>query len=358
MSESNNDLHSNNTSHDENDSFHSREKDILRIEEQTQRSYHSDAMNNDRNIGTHQEGNEADKVRFDTPMETTFPPQSLSSEVMSDEQNYTIGSEIAAVRRSLAPIELVSSRPTNSLLNQHLSLDSVYSQVQSSDTNFVRPFQQGTTANKSEASDDDVTPIAETFSTKHLHHCYNVKSPAPSSVKSYGSNLGSEDCGGSLDVEEAHSDDARSLDEAFPVSMPDHDPATAAVASLSIDHTESSNSFNQFPARYNDSHGHIMPLTLQRFHQNSVNQVDRKANSQLTLIDPGSRQLAAHSIYHTDTAADDKIYSHWNDPRMDKPSSSSHEARSTADMSLSSIKDQANARRRSRSRSRSRSPPV
>ena len=68
----------------------------------------------------------------------------------------------------------------------------------------------------------------------------DVRPQAPSSVKSFGSNVCSDDCGGSLDVE-THSIGTRSnysQEDNLPVSMPDPDPATVALASLSVDQVD------------------------------------------------------------------------------------------------------------------------
>ena len=325
-----------------------------------------DAQLSDHFSGTLQETTVAENSPLAQQTETSLPSSS-TLEVASDEQNYTIATNSASVRLSSAAVDRIPSRQMSSALNQRLVFHSEF-QSPSSDSIFTstatlppqrgaETFQkesEGTYGNNASQKQQVNTissqvPPAHALSSKRLQYCDSVKPPAPSSVKSYGSNLGSDDCGGSLDVE-THSDDARSIDDAFPVSMPEQDPETAAVASLSIDPIERSNSGNRFPVRYN-SDSQFIPLTLQRFHQNYVDQVVREANSQQNHDDPESCQLA-QSIYHTDDAISTNTCLNWDDPRMDKHSS--NETRRKIDASLKNIEDQS----KTRSRSRSRTPPT
>jgi hypothetical protein len=328
------------------DHAHNAENDLFLLEEQVHQTNYTDAQDSDRyTVQPHQRSIDTERL--------AHPPK---LDVASDQQN-TVGSGMVRGGQVLSTDDPMPSRPINSLLNG--------AAFQSSGSKLLHPSLQGTSASSTDyhntlqtnqnSNVTSLAPSSETLSSPKFLYSDNTKPPAPSSVKSYGSNLGSEDCGGSLDVEAQHSDDARSIDEVFPVSLPDHDdPENVAVALLSIDPAENSSGCNQFDIRYKDSHGHITPLTLHHFHQTSVHKVDWATNSQLTHDNVESCQVAANNIYHTDTAANSKVYAHWNDPRIDN--SSSHRPRRTADFTLSSMKEQGKSSRRSRSRSRSRSP--
>ncbi len=202
-------------------------------------------------------------------------------------------------------------------------------------------------------------PAARTLSSNSLQNSDNVKPPAPSSVKSYGSNMGSDDCGGSLDVE-ANSDDARSIDEIFPVAMPDQDLETAAVASLSITPAESGECL-KFPVRYN-SEDTSSSFTLQRFHRNTFGShgdeypvvTGTEAHLQLSHDDIQSREVVRNIDAADDYGTRGRIRPGWNDPRIDEPSS--HETQRSSRILLATRKDPAKSTSRNRSRSRSRSP--
>ena len=144
------------------------------------------------------------------------------------------------------------------------------------------------------------------------------KPPAPSSVKSYGSNVGSDDCGNSLDVE-THSVGTRSIH-----SQDGLEPAAeteAAVASLTIDPEPGRRSpggtlykgrgIRRYQGRY-------MHLPLQRFHHQ--NREDRLAAAE--------EEMGG-------------VVEGWNDPRRRDEDDRAHRP----------------APPRPRSRSRSRSPP-
>ena len=203
-------------------------------------------------------------------------------------------------------------------------------------------------------------PAARTLSSNSVQYSDHVRPPAPSSVKSYGSNLGSEDCGGSLDVE-ANSDDARSIDETFPVSMPDHDLETAAVASLSITPVETGEYF-KFPVRYSNQDS-LASFTMHRFRRNSFDShvdndpVGTGPDSQSKL--PRDDTPSGDIVRNIDSADADgtrgRIHADWNDPRIDEPSS--REMKRSSRALLENRKGPAESTSRSRSRSRSRSPP-
>lgn len=169
---------------------------------------------------------------------------------------------------------------------------------------------------------------------------------ATSSVKSFGSNVGSDDCGGSLDVE-THSIGARSVhsqEDILPVAMPDPDPETVAVASLSINPVDNGdlrsfvgNMYNNVSAR--QQHSRYMHLPLQRFHNNQV----QFGNA----VDDGG----VEEDFETSIGSDShRTPLNWNDPRIDHDESSDPTRRSQG-MNLTRPTP-------SRSRSRSRSPPL
>lgn len=172
----------------------------------------------------------------------------------------------------------------------------------------------------------------------------DVKPHAPSSVKSFGSNVGSDDCGGSLDVE-THSIGARSIhsqEDNLPVAMPDPDPATIAVASLSIDQVDNGELHSSVGSIYRSvtsrqNHGRYMHLPLQRFHNNQV---------QFESFVDGVEEDVGHSAENCARSPrrDYRTPLNWNDPRIHDESSEPFR------------RDKTNSR--PRSRSRSRSPPL
>ena len=281
-------------------------------------------------------------------------------EVASDQHHDTIGSCTVAVRASSTSAAGIPSREMMSSLKQSLSLPQDFEQFPS-DSKAVKMTichsnqETSTFIPKGKATGGDtalrchqnttvssIFPLADAISTNSLRSSDSVKHLASSSVKSYESNLGSDDCGGSLDVE-THSDDARSIDGIFPVSMLDQDPETVAVAALSINPAES-NDCNRFADRYNGQ-GRFMPLTLQRFHRSSADsrlhdeQVGMEVHSQKDCDDSASWRI---------TREDTAVATNWNDPRID--SQSSHDDRRRSRTVLDINEDLANSRRRSRSR--------
>lgn len=299
------------------------------------------------------------QIAHQREMVLSLPPStSLSAlEVASDQHNCTIGSGIVPIRSSAAAAGIPSTTgrtEIRSSLNQSLIFPSDFEELSSNNKTNNMAFchsNQDASAYKNEATDGatalqcrqhttvlSIAPISETVSTNSLHFIDRVKHPASSSVKSYGSNLGSDDCGGSLDVE-THSDDARSIDELFPASMLDQDPEIVAVASLSINPAES-NDFNRFADRYSNQ-GHFTPLSLQRFHHNSVDSHSKKDH-----VDSAFWQISRE-----DTAD----AANWYDPRIEKQSANDSRGRRSPTV-LTTMEDLAKARRRSRSRSRT--PPT
>jgi hypothetical protein len=159
------------------------------------------------------------------------------------------------------------------------------------------------------------------------------KPPAPSSVKSYGSNIGSDDCGGSLDVE-THSVGTRSIHSQDGLDALANEPAAeteAAVASLTIDPHDAGGRRSPGGTLYKGRgirryQGRYMHLTLQRFHHQNRDQHMNAAEEADEGVDYGG------------------VVEGWNDPRrQDDDRPPSRPLRSE---------------RRSRSRSRSRSPPM
>jgi hypothetical protein len=172
----------------------------------------------------------------------------------------------------------------------------------------------------------------------------DVRPQAPSSVKSFGSNVGSDDCGGSLDVE-THSVGARSIhsqEDNLPVTMPDPDPATVAVASLSIDQVDNGELRSSVGSIYRSvnsrqHHGRYMHLPLQRFHNNQV-QFENFVDG----VEEDLGHAAANDAHSS--RRDYRTPANWNDPRIDESSKPLRKANAN--------------RPRPRSRSRSRSPPL
>ncbi len=188
------------------------------------------------------------------------------------------------------------------------------------------------------------------FSAAIRRYMEDVNPHAPSSVKSFGSNVGSDDCGGSLDVE-THSIGARSnhsQEDILPVAMPDPDPETVAVALLSIDpvdHGEHRTSFGSlYKSMYaRQPHDRYMHLPLQRFHNSHVqfdHAVDNGGGDFEQSVGNDPHSFSPRPNHRTPLH-------HWNDPRIDDSSSEPfqretiHSTRSTQ-----------------RSRSRSRSPTL
>lgn len=161
------------------------------------------------------------------------------------------------------------------------------------------------------------------------------KPPAPSSVKSFGSNVGSDDCGGSLDVE-THSVGTRSIHSQDGLDALANEPAAeteAAVASLTIDPNDAGGRRSPGGTVYKGRgirryQGRYMHLTLQRFHHQNRDQ----------------HMNAADQDDEEEEGEYGGLADGWNDPRRpdgDRPHS--RPLRSEP---------------RSRSRSRSRSPPM
>lgn len=186
------------------------------------------------------------------------------------------------------------------------------------------------------------------FSAAIRRYMEDVNPHAPSSVKSFGSNVGSDDCGGSLDVE-THSIGARSnhsQEDILPVAMPDPDPETVAVASLSIDPVDHGEHRTSFGSVYKSiyarqQHDRFMHLPLQRFHNNHV---------QFDHADYGGgdfEQSVGHDHHSFSSQPNHRTPINWNDPRIDD--SSSEPSQRETIHSTRSIQ---------RSRSRSRSPTL
>jgi hypothetical protein len=156
------------------------------------------------------------------------------------------------------------------------------------------------------------------------------KPPAPSSVKSFGSNVGSDDCGGSLDVE-THSVGTRSIHSQDGLDV-GNEPAAeteAAVASLTIDPYDAGGRRSPGGTLYKGRgirryQGRYMHLTMQRFHHQNRDQ-------HLTVEE--SEEEGEYG----------RVAEGWNDPRRSDDRPSFRPLRSEP---------------RSRSRSRSRSPPM
>lgn len=199
-----------------------------------------------------------------------------------------------------------------------------------------------------------VDSATHSFSAAIRRYIDDAKPQAPSSVKSFGSNVGSDDCGGSLDVE-THSIGARSVhsqEDILPVVMPDPDPETVAVASLSIDPVENGELRSFVGSMYKNfsprqQHSRYMHLPLQRFHNNPVqlgNLEDRgvEDNVETTAVGNDSHSFSSRHDDH-------RTPLNWNDPRIDND-------KATMDSSRRQIID--STRNTPRSRSRSRSPPL
>jgi hypothetical protein len=138
------------------------------------------------------------------------------------------------------------------------------------------------------------------------HRHSNTYSRGPSSVKSYGSNAGSDDCGGSLDVE-THSVGARSTysqEDTMPVAMPDPDPEVVAVAALSINPVDSNSICHD---------SQYMNLTLQRFHRNQ----SRSDHFNEARNEQAGNSTNSYQLAHSRDEDSHRISSDWNDPRTD-----------------------------------------
>ena len=194
------------------------------------------------------------------------------------------------------------------------------------------------------------------FSAAVRRYIDDVKPNAPSSVKSFGSNVGSDDCGGSLDVE-THSIGARSnhsQEDILPVAMPDPDPETVAVASLSLNSVDNGeirnfvgNMYKNLSAR--QQHSRYTHLPLQRFHNNQVqfgNTTDDGAVENEDFENSVGNDSHSFSPQHYDH----RTPLNWNDPRIDNDESTSDSIRRDVQNSAWHTTP--------RSRSRSRSPPV
>ena len=326
-------------------------------------SNHPDVHNKNLTRSGHstiQENIDPDSVHVEHQRDTALSLTSTSIlEVTSDQQNYTIGNGSVPLRVSSVPSERTSIREMSLPLNERLLLshdvdESSFDYMATNTVACLPSRDPSTSESKIEHSDGETTfqyhqntsvLVAEFNSTNNLRYSGDsVRPPAPSSVKSYGSNLGSDDCGGSLDVE-THSDGARSIDDTFSVAILDQDPETVAVASLSINPTEKIEC-NRFPdtGRYNNL-GHLTPLTLQCFHRES-------ASSQLDDDHEGKtvypQESHDESVSWLVAEAIGRTHSNWNDPRVD--GQSSHERRNSSRMASPCIEDQTRPRRRSRSR--------
>jgi hypothetical protein len=160
------------------------------------------------------------------------------------------------------------------------------------------------------AANDSLNAVVQRYNS------YNEKPPAPSSVKSFGSNVGSDDCGGSLDVE-THSIGARSIlsqEDTLPVVLPDPEPETIAVASLSIDPVDSGSFVHRSQFSTTDQGRSARHLPLQRFLRNRVHVDDFEEH-----VDDEDEQMThtRHDPRFMRQDDDHRTPSNWNDPRVD-----------------------------------------
>lgn len=176
-----------------------------------------------------------------------------------------------------------------------------------------------------------------------------LKPAAPSSVKSFGSNIGSDDCGGSLDVE-THSVDARSIhsqEDNLPIVMPEHDPETVAVASLSINPSVETDI--QFDSLYKNRNMMFYKDQGSHLHQN-ITKINTDDHEPMEAVD-GSLSLKEYQqiLQLPDNDDDYRTNINWNDPRKDNREQDSRQQK----INSQAVRD---AKQNRRTRSRSRSP--
>ena len=152
---------------------------------------------------------------------------------------------------------------------------------------------------------------------------------------------------------ETHSIGARSVhsqEDLLPIAMPDPDPATVAVASLSINPADTGELRSFVGGMYKSvrarqQHSRFMHLPLQRFHNNQV----QLGNVNDGGVEEDSENSVGRDSHSFSPRRDHTTPLNWDDPRIDNDESSDATRRRPVTKST---------QHKPRSRSRSRSPPL